>query len=50
MPRRRPSLGGDARHRAPVVIVGAAEYGLFFLYMFRLDGEEIGFVNKSAAL
>ena len=31
-PRRRPSLGSDARHRAPVVIPGFAEYGLIFVY------------------
>jgi hypothetical protein len=32
IPRRRPSLGSDARHRAPVVILGFAEYGLIFVY------------------
>jgi hypothetical protein len=32
MPRNRPSLESDSRHRAPVVILGEAEYGLFPLY------------------
>jgi hypothetical protein len=30
MPRRRSSPGSDARHRAPVVILGFAEYSLSF--------------------
>ena len=30
MPRSRASPGGDARHRSPDVILGFAEYALFF--------------------
>jgi len=32
IPRRRLSLGTDARHRVPVDILGFAEYGHFFVY------------------
>jgi hypothetical protein len=29
---RRPSLGTDAQHQAPDVMLGFAEYDLFFVY------------------
>ena len=32
MPRRRPSSGTGTRLRAPIVILGDAEYGLFSVY------------------